>query len=112
MEHPKNKLDLIKEKIKNKTKPLILELGVKEGKSTKMFLEICDKNDGNLISVDIWDYSQVSNNPKYLLKIKYFHLQVSCKYLLLEMLSYNHVQYQYKQSPALILVFLSLKNHL
>ena len=65
MEHPKNKLDLIKEKIKNIDKPLILELGVKEGKSTKMFLEICDKNDGNLISVDIWDYSQVSNNPKW-----------------------------------------------
>ena len=64
MEHHKNKLDLIKEKIKNIDKPLILELGVKEGNSTKMFLEICDKNDGNLISVDILDYSKVSNNPK------------------------------------------------
>ena len=58
MEHHKNKLDLIKEKIKNIDKPLILELGVKEGNSTKMFLEICDKNGGNLISVDILNYSQ------------------------------------------------------
>jgi predicted O-methyltransferase YrrM len=56
MERHKNKLDLIKEKIKNIDKPLILELGVKEGNSTKMFLEICDKNGGNLISVDILNY--------------------------------------------------------
>ena len=40
-------------------------MGVREGRSTKMFLEICDKNDGNLISVDILDYSKVSKNPKW-----------------------------------------------
>ena len=65
MEDFQNKLNLIKERIKDIDKPLILELGVKEGRSTKMFLEICDKNDGNLISIDILDYSKVSNNPKW-----------------------------------------------
>ena len=65
MENFQNKLNLIRERIESIDKPLILELGVKEGRSTKMFLEICDKNDGNLISIDIVDYSKVSNNPKW-----------------------------------------------
>ena len=65
MEDFENKLFLIKKKIENIDKPLILELGVREGRSTKMFLETCDKNDGNLISVDILDYSKVSNNPRW-----------------------------------------------
>ena len=65
MENFQNKLNLIRERIENIDKPLILELGVKEGRSTKMFLEICDKNDGNLISIDILDYSKVSSNPKW-----------------------------------------------
>ena len=65
MEKFENKINLIKEKIKDIEKPLILELGVKEGRSTKMFLEICDRNDGNLISIDILDYSKVSSNPRW-----------------------------------------------
>ena len=65
MEKFENKLNLIKERIKDIEKPLILELGVKEGRSTKMFLEVCDRNDGNLISIDILDYSKVSSNPKW-----------------------------------------------
>lgn len=43
----------------------ILELGVKEGVSTKNFLEVCEKNNGNLYSVDINDCGNVSNNPKW-----------------------------------------------
>ena len=65
MEKFENKLNLIKKKIANMDEPLILELGVKEGRSTRMFLEICDKNNGNLISIDILDYSKVSNNPRW-----------------------------------------------
>lgn len=65
MEKFENKLNLIKKKIENIDKPLILELGVREGRSTRMFLEICDKNNGNLISIDILDYSKVSNNPRW-----------------------------------------------
>jgi predicted O-methyltransferase YrrM len=65
MEEFQNKLNLIKKLIENIDKPSILELGVKEGRSTKMFLEICDVNNGNLISIDILDYSKVSNNPRW-----------------------------------------------
>ena len=45
--------------------PRILELGVQKGNSTKMFLELCDKNDGYLISVDIDDCSHVSSNKRW-----------------------------------------------
>ena len=65
METLPQKLKIIREHIKNIDKPFILELGVREGVSTKMFLEVCDKNNGNLISVDILDCSKVSNNPRW-----------------------------------------------
>ena len=45
--------------------PVILELGVQKGRSTSSFLEICNKNDGKLYSVDIEDCSNVSNDPKW-----------------------------------------------
>jgi predicted O-methyltransferase YrrM len=46
----------------------ILEFGVREGRSTKLFLEICAKNHGKLISVDIDDYSKLfeSSNWKFI----------------------------------------------
>ena len=51
--------------IKNIEKPIILEFGVKEGRSTKMLLEICEKNDGKLFSIDVDDYSNLFNNSKW-----------------------------------------------
>jgi predicted O-methyltransferase YrrM len=44
---------------KNKNNLSILEFGVREGRSTKMFLDICKKNNGKLISIDINDYSNL-----------------------------------------------------
>ena len=55
---------LIKQ-VKDIKKPIILELGVKEGRSTKMFLEICKKNDGKLFSIDRDEYSNLFNSPNW-----------------------------------------------
>ena len=59
------KLDIIKYKISKIPKPNILELGVQKGNSTKMFLDLCEKNDGFLTSIDIEDCSNVSNSQKW-----------------------------------------------
>ena len=52
----------------NKKNINILEFGVREGRSTKLFLEICSKNNGKLISVDIDDYSNLfkTSNWKFI----------------------------------------------
>ena len=68
MKHPNvtnNKHEFLKKKISNISNIQILELGVAEGNSTKIFLEKCDLNNGNLISVDIVDCSKISNNPRW-----------------------------------------------
>lgn len=43
----------------------ILEIGVQKGISTNYFLDLCDKNNGELYSVDIDNCSEVSNNPRW-----------------------------------------------
>ena len=53
------------EEIKNIKNVKILEFGVREGNSTKFFLELCDKNNGKLYSVDIKDYSQLFKNDNW-----------------------------------------------
>ena len=45
--------------------PIILELGVENGRSTKKFLEICNNNNGKLFSVDVKDCSNISNDPRW-----------------------------------------------
>ena len=49
-------------KIKEINNPIILELGVQTGRSTKKFLDICEKKNGKLFSVDIDDCSNVSDS--------------------------------------------------
>ena len=51
--------------IKDISKPVILELGVQEGVSTKKFLNICENNDGTLYSVDVEDCSNVTNHARW-----------------------------------------------
>ena len=50
--------DLIK--VKN---PTILEFGVRQGVSTKLFIDICKNNAGKLYSVDLDDYSNKFSSP-------------------------------------------------
>ena len=45
--------------------PIILELGVENGRSTKKFLEICSNKNGKVYSVDIDDCSNVSNDKNW-----------------------------------------------
>ena len=43
----------------------ILEFGVREGRSTKLFLELCRSNSGKLLSVDVDDYSKLFNDKNW-----------------------------------------------
>ena len=45
--------------------PIILELGVQKGRSTKKFLDICKKNNGKLFSIDIDDCSNIINDKSW-----------------------------------------------
>ena len=60
-----NNIDYIIQKINNIKNINILELGVLRGDSTNKFLEICEKNDGYLTSVDIEDCSNVSKSRRW-----------------------------------------------
>ena len=46
-------------------KPIILEFGIRHGIPTKIFLEICEKKDGYLYSVDIDNYENKFNSQKW-----------------------------------------------
>ena len=49
-------------KLKN---PAILEFGVRSGVSTFLFLDVCRRNSGKLYSVDINDFSNLSNDENW-----------------------------------------------
>ena len=60
------KLDtFLKDDLLKLNKPQIVEFGVKEGRSTKIFLDICKQKSGNLYSIDIEDYSHLSKDPNW-----------------------------------------------
>ena len=52
-------------KIKKIDKPNILELGVREGKSTKLFIDLVEKNKGKLFSVDVNDYKNLFQSDNW-----------------------------------------------
>lgn len=51
--------------VSNIGSPIILELGVENGRSTKKFLEICKKKNGKVFSVDINDCSNVTADENW-----------------------------------------------
>ena len=64
-DHYRKLKNFVYEKIKHIKEPTILELGVREGISTKMFIELCEAKSGNLYSIDINDYKSVSKSRRW-----------------------------------------------
>jgi predicted O-methyltransferase YrrM len=60
-----DKIDYIVNLIKKVENINILELGVRKGISTKKFIEVCNRNNGKLTSIDIDDCSQVLNDSNW-----------------------------------------------
>ena len=60
-----DKVQYIVDLINNIKNINILELGVRNGISTKKFLEVCNKNDGTLTSIDIDDCSNVVTDKNW-----------------------------------------------
>lgn len=66
MKSYKEKIQLeIIDLIKGYPNPIILELGVNEGISTKLFLDLCKENNGKLYSVDMNDCSNVTRDTNW-----------------------------------------------
>jgi len=66
MDEYSNKLDsFLFPLVSEINEPVILELGVQNGISTKKFLEICKTKNGKLYSVDIDDCSEVVNDQNW-----------------------------------------------
>lgn len=55
----------IKAEIKDMKNVNIVEFGVKEGRSTKIFLELCKKNSGKLYSIDVDNYDHKFNDSNW-----------------------------------------------
>lgn len=63
--HYEEKLEIMRNILLDISKPNILELGVQKGISTKVFLDVCEKNNGYLTSIDIDDCSNVSSSDRW-----------------------------------------------
>jgi len=64
--HKRKFLDFIFNQIKNLKNPKILEFGVSDkAMSTSFFLDLCEKNNGNLISVDVNNYKSKFNSSRW-----------------------------------------------
>jgi len=50
---------------KELTNPIILELGTDKGVSTTIFLQACEESNGQLVSVDIKDCSNISSSSRW-----------------------------------------------
>lgn len=61
-EYDKKLKDFFMEELKLVKAPKIVEFGVRKGISTKMFIDICEKNNGFLHSVDCDDFTNVSDS--------------------------------------------------
>jgi len=61
-EYDKKLKDFFMEELKSVKAPKIVEFGVRRGISTKMFIDICEKNNGFLHSVDCDDFTNVSDS--------------------------------------------------
>lgn len=64
--HKRKFLDFILKKIEPMVRPQILEFGVSDdAMSTSFFLELCEKDLGKLVSVDINDYGKKFSSPNW-----------------------------------------------
>ena len=59
------KIKFIYENIKKIKNPNIIEFGVRNGVSTSMFLYVCNKNKGKLLSVDIVNYEKLYTDKNW-----------------------------------------------
>ena len=55
----------LEEQIQQISEPCILEFGVREGRSTKIFLDLCKKKGGHLFSIDVDDYSSLFKDQNW-----------------------------------------------
>lgn len=61
----RRKMKVLYDTASSYNKPTIVELGTDRGLSATMFLQACKQNDGRLVSVDIRDCSQVSDDERF-----------------------------------------------
>ena len=84
MVNSNQKLDLIKNNLNDIKNPIILELGVNRGGSTKFFLKHIEENNGKLFSIDIKDCSSVSDSKNW-------------NFLISDDLDYNFIVSKFKE---------------